>query len=107
MPRGGIIVNTARGGVVVEEDIAELTASGRIMAGLDVCAEESQWQNNPMATVPSAIYTGHGRWKPERPADVAAPTWVVPDFALKNIAAFVAGEPIDFTIDLETYDRTT
>lgn len=55
-----ILVNTARGGIVDEEALAEALAAGRIGgAGLDVLSKEPIQPNHPLLQQPNVIVTPH------------------------------------------------
>lgn len=107
LPRGGIVINTARGGIVDEAALAAACAAGRLLAGLDVVADERDWSASPLAAVPDALLTGHGRWTASRPADVPEPAWTLPEFAQANLRAFRLGHELRNRIDPAAYDRTT
>lgn len=107
LPRGGILINTARGGVVDEVALAAAAVDGRVLAGLDVVADESDWSRSPLAVAPAALLTGHGRWRADRPADVAEPLWRLPVYAEENLRAFRDGRPLRNQVTVEIYDRTT
>jgi phosphoglycerate dehydrogenase-like enzyme len=108
LPDGGVIVNTARPGVIVEADlIAELTRR-RLIAGLDVIENEGRPHESPFATLPNCILTGHGgNWRAVPPAGWQPPGWSLPHFAERNLHAFVAGKPLEHVVTLEQYDRST
>ena len=60
MPAHAILINTARGGLVVEEDLVEALRERRIAgAGLDVTNEEPPAPDNPLRTLPNALVTPH------------------------------------------------
>lgn len=60
MPRGGILINTARGAIVVEDDLREAVLSGHLAgAGLDVLAEEPPPDQHPLFGVPNVVITPH------------------------------------------------
>lgn len=54
------LVNTARGGLVVESDLADALKSGEIAsAGLDVFEQEPTSQNNPLYQIDNVILSPH------------------------------------------------
>ena len=110
LPQGGILVNTARGGVVVEEDLAAALASGRILAGIDVIRDEKAWTSGPLAAIGSdrLILSGHiiGRGKGPDPAKPAPPR-SLPAFVCGNLRALVAGAPLRNLVTAAEYDLKT
>lgn len=63
MKEGAIIINTSRGAVLNEADVAEALRSGRLGgAGLDVLAVEPALPDNPLLSVPNCLITPHSAW---------------------------------------------
>ncbi|NBP89097.1 MAG: D-2-hydroxyacid dehydrogenase, partial [Planctomycetia bacterium] len=82
------LINTARGAVVVEEDLAAALNSGQIAgAGLDVLSAEPPPADNPLLTAKNCLITPHIAWatRASRERLIAA--------TAANIANFVAGTP--------------
>lgn len=59
MKDGALIVNTARGAVMVEEELAEELKTGRINAILDVYEVEPLPKDSPLRGLPNAILVPH------------------------------------------------
>jgi D-3-phosphoglycerate dehydrogenase / 2-oxoglutarate reductase len=60
MRPGSYLINTARGGLVVESDLAESLASGHLAgAGLDVLNSEPPEPGNPLLPLPNVVFSPH------------------------------------------------
>jgi D-3-phosphoglycerate dehydrogenase / 2-oxoglutarate reductase len=60
MKKGAILINTARGGLVVEKDVAEACRSGHLLGyGTDVLDKEPQPADHPFREVDNIIVTPH------------------------------------------------
>ena len=66
MKNTAIFVNTARGGVVKEEDLIWALENGEIsMAGLDVTETEPIPMDHPLLKLDNAVVTPHAAWYSE------------------------------------------
>ncbi len=59
MPGGGLVVNVARGPVVVTDDLRAECASGRLRAALDVTDPEPLPEGHPLWTTPGVLISPH------------------------------------------------
>lgn len=92
MRRAPLIINTARGGLVDEEDLERALASGQVSgAGFDVTLPEPPPLDSPlmrMAKRPNVIVTPHTAWASREAQQALA------DQLIANIEAFAAGRPV-------------
>ena len=90
MKPGAFLINTSRGGLINEADLAAALDSGTIAgAGLDVVGHEPMLADNPLLTAPNCIITPHIAW-----ASLAARKRLV-EISASNVAAFLNGAPIN------------
>ena len=90
MKDGVILINTSRGPVVVEEDLAEALESGKIRAaGLDVVSTEPIKGDNPLLKQRNCFITPHIAWAP-----LEARTRLM-DIAAENLRSFMKGKAIN------------
>lgn len=63
MKDGAILINTSRGAVLNEADVAAALHSGKLSGvGLDVLAKEPADPNNPLLSAPNTVITPHCAW---------------------------------------------
>jgi glycerate dehydrogenase len=90
MKDGVIIINTARGPLVVEKDLAEALEQGKVYgAAVDVVSVEPIERHNPLLTAPRCIITPHIAWAP-REARIR-----LMNTAVANLKAFLRGSPVN------------
>lgn len=88
MRPGALLINTARGALICEADLAKALEEGIIAgAALDVSAREPILPDNPLLTAKNCLITPHIAW-----ATLAARSRLMAITA-KNIEAFLAGSP--------------
>ncbi|NVN92336.1 MAG: D-2-hydroxyacid dehydrogenase [Desulfuromonadales bacterium] len=90
MKDGVIIINTSRGGLIVEEDLAKALNKGKVYAaGLDVVSIEPVRADNPLLSANNCIITPHIAWAPvETRARLL-------NIAVDNLRSFLAGAPVN------------
>lgn len=90
MKRGAVVINTGRGPLVNEADVAEALHTGMLGAyGADVMCEEPPRKDNPLFCEPNAFITPHVAW-----ATYDARKRLM-KIAVENIKAFIEGNPVN------------
>jgi len=95
MKRSAILINTARGGLVDEQALADALRSGEIAgAGFDVLTQEPPVAGNPLLApdIPNLILTPHVAWASTEAMQILA------DQLIDNIDAYVAGAPRNIVV---------
>lgn len=90
MKSSAILINTARGGLIDEQALADALKAGNIAgAGIDVLSTEPPEADNPLISLdlPNLILTPHVAWASDEAMQTLA------DQMIDNIEAFVAGQP--------------
>lgn len=90
MKPSAFLINTGRGPLVVEADLAEALRAGRIAgAAADVLSTEPPAADNPLLTAPNCLITPHLAWA------ARASRQRLMDEVVENVRAFFAGKPVN------------
>jgi glycerate dehydrogenase len=90
MKRSAFLINTARGGLVEEADLAAALREGVIAgAALDVLREEPPLESSPLLALENCLVTGHMAWSGREARRRLIQTTV------SNIQAFLDGDPVN------------
>ena len=89
MKDGAILLNTARGGLLDEQAVADALRSGKLRgAAVDVVSREPIQAGNPLLSAPNCIITPHMAWAPIETRQR------ILDCTVASIRAYLAGAPI-------------
>jgi len=90
MKRSALLINTSRGPVINENDLANAIINNEIAgAGLDVMTDEPPMINNPLLKLSRCVITPHHAW-----ATQDARKGLIRGI-YENIIAFIDGSPIN------------
>jgi glycerate dehydrogenase len=90
MKKSAFLINTSRGPLVIDKDLAEALNSERIAgAGLDVLSEEPPKADNPLLSAKNCLITPHISW-----ATYEARARLM-TIAADNLKAFIENKPIN------------
>lgn len=88
MKDGVMLLNTSRGPLIVEEELAAALAIGKVAAAaLDVLSVEPAQPDNPLLKLENCLITPHIAWAPKESRQRLM------DIAVENVRAFLAGTP--------------
>ncbi len=93
MKKSAMLINTARGPVVNEADLADALNDERIAgAAVDVLSHEPAKPGNPLLTAKNCIITPHIAWAAKEAR------LRLMDIAANNLKAYISGEPVNTVI---------
>ncbi|MCI9596584.1 MAG: D-2-hydroxyacid dehydrogenase [Firmicutes bacterium] len=86
MKEGSVLINTARGALINEQDLADALRSGHLKAAaLDVLAQEPAAADNPLLSLPNCLITPHMAWAPKEMRQIIGQTLA------DNLNSFLSG----------------
>lgn len=90
MKKSAFLLNTSRGPLIVEQDLADALNEGVIAgAGIDVVPQEPPVNGSPLFSAKNCVVTPHMAW-----ATLEARGRLM-DIAVNNVRAFLAGAPVN------------
>ena len=88
MKDGAMLINTARGPLINEQDVADALESGKLRgAAVDVVCQEPIRSDNPLLSTRKCIITPHMAWAPVESRQRLM------DCVVANVKAFLEGQP--------------
>jgi glycerate dehydrogenase len=90
MKDGVMIINTSRGGLIIEDELRDALNSGKVAAAaVDVVSSEPIKPDNPLLSAKNCIITPHIAWAPKESRSRLMNT------TIENLKAYLNGKPIN------------
>lgn len=90
MKNGVIIINNSRGGLIVEQDLADALNAGKVYAaGVDVVSIEPISKDNPLLGAKNCFITPHISWAPIECRQR------IMEITQANLRAYISGSPVN------------
>jgi phosphoglycerate dehydrogenase-like enzyme len=108
LPDNGVIINTARGGIIDQDALFSELGKGRLRAGLDVLDPDSLPEEHPARKWPNLILSAHEICR-SWPSNGEPPKKLgyMHKICIDNLKSFSNSEPIKFEMTLERFERST
>lgn len=108
LPDHGIVVNTARGGIIDQDALFTELEQGRLLAALDVLEPDGPLpEDHPARGWPNLILSAHSIGKAQSDTVVSDRLTPMHRVCLENLRRHVNGEALEFTMDRERYLLST
>ncbi len=88
MKNGVMLLNTSRGPLIAEDDLAEALQTGKVAAAaMDVLSDEPAREVCPLLALDNCLITPHIAWAPKESRQRLM------NIAVENLRAFLTGNP--------------